>query len=152
VQLERPSVPVKQGKGNDKPVWVTTNNAVEIADEFLSTVKWLEDWKAALIINGNFRKKNFVPEETFDSMKRCSYGFASMIYYWVIGEGRMLLLNRINQDVCEHHFGHVRTCSGYTMMPNEQQSNARGKMSCCKRTIAASKSANVTLNFKTKCS
>jgi hypothetical protein len=52
-----------------------------------------------------------------------------MIYYWVIGKGRMLLLNRINQDVCERHFGHVRTCSGYTTNPNERQCNARGKTS-----------------------
>jgi hypothetical protein len=140
--------PEKRGKGNDKPVWVTTNNAVEIADEFLSTVTYLEKWIAALTVNGKFSKENFLPEEIFDSVKRCCYGFASMIYYWVIGKGRMLLLKCINQDVCEHHFGHVRTCSGYTNMPNQPQTNACGKTSGCNRIIAASESANVTYDFK----
>lgn len=109
---------------------------------------YLEKWIAALTVNGNFSKENFLPEETFDSVKRCCYGFASMIYYWVIGKGRMLLLKRINQDVCEHHFGHVRTCSGYTNMPNQPQTNACGKTSGCNRIIAASESANVTYDFK----
>jgi hypothetical protein len=70
--------PEKRGNGIDKPVWVTTNNAEEIADEFLSTIKWLEEWKALLTVNGSFKKEHFIPSETFDSMKRCCYGFACM--------------------------------------------------------------------------
>jgi hypothetical protein len=140
--------PDKRGKGNDKPVWVTTNNAIDIADEFLSILAWIEEWKASLTVNGRLRKEHFIPIETYKSLQQCCYGFASMIYYWVVGQGRMLVLKRINQDMCAHHFGHVRTQNGYCPMPIESNANAAGKVSCLKRTVGASKSANVKMDLK----
>jgi hypothetical protein len=138
--------PEKRGK-KGRPVWVTRYNAVEIADEFLDTLKWLQDWRNAVTVNGVLQKQHFLPDETYESLQRCCYGFASLIYYWVIGKGRMLLLSRVNQDIVENHFGHLRAAGGRCIKPNESSCNAGGKTSGLKRLDAASKSANVTLDL-----
>jgi len=137
-----------ENRDPDHRVWVTPRNGAKIADEFLSTLKWLQDWRDSLTVNGRLQKKYFLPDETYLSLQRCCYGFASMIYYWVLGKGQNLLLNRINQDMCEHHFGHLRAAGGHCIKPSEPCANAGGKTSGLKRTVKASESANVTLDLK----
>lgn len=130
----------------DWRVIITPNNGAEIADEFLSTLKFFQDWKESLTdTNGKLHEEHFVPLETYATMKRCCYGFASIIYDQVLTKKRDITLCRLNQDRCENHFGHVRIACGNVRHPLQAHANACALTSHLKRAIKASAHCNVTL-------
>jgi hypothetical protein len=130
----------------DWRVKITPANGAEIADEFLSILKFFKDWKDSLTdTNGKLHKAYFVPLETYDSMQRCCYGFASIIYDQTLKKKRPIILLRLNQDRCENHFGHVRIACGNSRHPRQAHANACAVTSHLKRAIKASGHGNVTL-------
>jgi hypothetical protein len=130
----------------DWRVKLTPKNACEIADEFLSTLKFFQDWKDAMTdTNRKLHEKHFIPLETYASMERCCYGFASIIYDQVLMRKRSVVLYRLNQDRCENHFGHVRLACGNVRHPLQAHANACALTSHLKRAIKASSHCNVTL-------
>jgi hypothetical protein len=130
----------------DWRVKITPTNGAEIADEFLSILKFFKDWKDSLTdTNGKLHKAYFVPLETYDSMQRCCYGFASIIYDQTLKKKRPIILLRLNQDRCENHFGHVRIACGHSRHPRQAHANACAITSHLKRAIKASRHGNVTL-------
>ena len=138
-----------QNMASDWRVKITPNNDAAIADEFLSILKFFQDWKNSLTdTNGKLHEEHFVTRETYDSMQRCCYGFASIIYDQVLTRKRSIVLYRISQDRCEHHFGHVRIAGGNVRHPRQAHANACATTSHLKRAIKASAHCNVTLSNK----
>ena len=138
------------GQDKDWKTWVSPPNAASIASEFLKILKWFQDWKESLIEdNGTFHGEHFVTDETYESMQRCCYGFASMIYDQVIKRKRTILLCRINQDCCEMHFGHCRAASGSTNHPTQYSADASARVSGLKR-LKKQTNGNVTTEGRSR--
>ena len=135
----------------DWKIWITTENAISIADEFLEILKFFEDWRESLIDDSKkFHKQHFITDEAMESMRRCCYGAASLIYDVVIGRGIPILLCRINQDCCEMHFGHCRIASGSTNHPSQIHANGCARASHLKRYTKQTQHGNVTYSTKHK--
>jgi hypothetical protein len=84
-------------------VIVYSNNGAAVRDKFLDTIVWFQEWKKMAP-----SEDAFLPWQTYDSICNVSYGFACMIQSDVLEKGGQLVLKRINQDRCEHHFLHTR--------------------------------------------
>jgi len=78
-----------------------------IARELLTFIKWLEGWKDASMEDGKMVWEYFLPPECYESLLNVSYGLVAVIYHFIIGKGISLRLDDLNQDIVEHHFGHL---------------------------------------------
>jgi hypothetical protein len=48
----------------------------------------------------------------YESYLNITFGFVSIIQHFVVGKKIPIRLDDCNQDICEHHFGHMRSGAG----------------------------------------
>jgi len=130
-------------------VTVTPTHAVEIADKYLGILRWFQDWKESVTDDtGNVQLEFFIPMETYQSLENCCNGFASLIYEQCVNKKCSIVLNRANQDCCEHHFSHVHSGCGHCRHPMQSNANACALTSHLKRSLKASARGNVAFADK----
>jgi len=77
----------------------------------LELLRWVEEWKDACTVNGKSIGISFDTRNNI-SMQYICYGFDAMFYELAIQKDRVIAFRRINQDVCEWHFSHIRATCG----------------------------------------
>ena len=97
---------------------VTPENGVKLAEELLGFIRWVEDWKIANSIGGKVTWDTFLPRECYESLLSVSYTLVAMIYHFVVGKRMWIRFDDVNQDIVEHHFGHMRSKAGDTTLVN----------------------------------
>mmetsp|Transcript_61310 Transcript_61310/g.168244 ORF Transcript_61310/g.168244 Transcript_61310/m.168244 type:complete len:320 (-) Transcript_61310:76-1035(-) len=91
--------------------------------ELLQILGWFQSWKVSLAPNmaasehmtPKERKAAFLPDQTWMDVQQLILGaVCGCQFYLRRYPDKVVTLRRLNQDICEHHFAHVREAAGST--------------------------------------
>jgi len=95
--------------------------------ESIEILSWFGEWRETLIENAepDIENVQFLPREIWDDLQGLLLGLVCLSRSSLTRfAGSAIVQRRLNQDPCEHCFGHVRYAGGGTQNPTSFQSNA----------------------------